>query len=81
MSAQAVVTVRLSLAMPVRDILPAGTAVPSRRGREITVEQLARHPSGLLHSPQRLGLRALWATATRGEDPYAPISPAVRWIG
>ena len=75
--AQAVVTGRLSLDTPVRDILPAGRTVPSRNGREITVEQLARHTSGLPHSPQRLGLRALWAVATRGEDPYAPISTPV----
>jgi serine-type D-Ala-D-Ala carboxypeptidase/endopeptidase len=67
-----VVTGRPSLDTPVRDILPAGiTAVPTRNGREITVEQLARHTSGLPHSPQRLGLRAVWAVATRGEDLYA----------
>jgi serine-type D-Ala-D-Ala carboxypeptidase/endopeptidase len=62
--AQAVVTGRLSLDTPVRDMLPAGTAVPSRNGREITVEQLGRHTAGLPHSPQHLGLRALWAVAT-----------------
>jgi serine-type D-Ala-D-Ala carboxypeptidase/endopeptidase len=75
--AQAVVTGRLSLETPVRDILPASTAVPSRDGFEITVEQLARHTSGLPHSPERLGLRAIWAASMRGEDPYAPISTPV----
>ncbi len=75
--AQAVVTGRLSLHTPVRDILPAGTAVPSREGVEITVEHLARHTSGLPRSPQRLGLRAIWAVGVRGEDPYAPISTPV----
>jgi serine-type D-Ala-D-Ala carboxypeptidase/endopeptidase len=75
--AQAVVTGRLSLDTPVRDVLPAGTAVPSRERVEITVEQLARHTSGLPHSPQRLGLRAIWAAGARGEDPYAPISTPV----
>jgi serine-type D-Ala-D-Ala carboxypeptidase/endopeptidase len=75
--AQAVVTGRLSLDTRVRDILPAGTAVPSRDAVEITVEHLARHTSGLPRSPQRLGLRAIWAAGARGEDPYAPISTPV----
>jgi serine-type D-Ala-D-Ala carboxypeptidase/endopeptidase len=75
--AQAVATGRLSLDTPVREVLPAGTVVPSRERVEITVEQLARHTSGLPHSPQRLGLRAIWAAGTRGEDPYAPISTPV----
>jgi serine-type D-Ala-D-Ala carboxypeptidase/endopeptidase len=75
--AQAVVAGQLSLDTPVRDLLPAGTAVPSRDGVEITVEHLARHTSGLPRSPQRLGLRAVWAAGARGEDPYAPISSPV----
>jgi serine-type D-Ala-D-Ala carboxypeptidase/endopeptidase len=75
--AQAVVTGRLSLDTPVRDVLPAGTAVPSREGVEITVEHLARHTSGLPRSPQRFGLRAIWAAGVRGEDPYAPINTPV----
>lgn len=75
--AQAVVAGRLSLDTPVRDLLPAGTSVPSRHGVEITVEHLARHTSGLPRSPQRLGLRAVWAAGARGEDPYAPISAPV----
>jgi serine-type D-Ala-D-Ala carboxypeptidase/endopeptidase len=41
------------------------------------VEHLARHTSGLPRSPQRLGLRAVWAAGARGEDPYAPISTPV----
>jgi serine-type D-Ala-D-Ala carboxypeptidase/endopeptidase len=72
-----VVAGRLSLDTPVRDLLPAGTAVQSRNGVEITVEHLARHTSGLTRSPQRLGLRAVWAAGARGEDPYAPISTPV----
>ena len=75
--AQAVVAGRLSLDTPVRELLPAGTAVPSRDDVEITVEHLARHTSGLPRSPQRLGLRAVWAAGARGEDPYAPISTRV----
>jgi serine-type D-Ala-D-Ala carboxypeptidase/endopeptidase len=75
--AQAVVTRRLSLDTPVRDILPAGTTVPSREGVEITVEHLARHTSELPRSPRRLGLRAIWAAGVRGEDPYAPISTPI----
>jgi serine-type D-Ala-D-Ala carboxypeptidase/endopeptidase len=73
--AQAVVAGQLSLDTPVRDLLPAGTAV--RDGVEITVEHLARHTSGLPRSPQRLGLRAVWAAGARAEDPYAPISTPV----
>ncbi len=75
--ARAVVAGRLSLDTPVRDLLPAGTAVPSRDGVEITLEHLAQHTSGLPRSPQRLGLRAVWAAGARGEDPYAPISTPV----
>ena len=75
--AQAVVTGRLSLDTPVRVILPAGTAVPFRDAVEITVEHLARHTSGLPRSPQRLGLRAVWAAVARGEDPYVPINTPV----
>jgi CubicO group peptidase (beta-lactamase class C family) len=75
--AHAVVTGRLSLDTPVRDILPAGTSVPVRDAVEITVEHLARHTSGLPRSPQRLGPRAIWAAGARGEDPYAPINTPV----
>ena len=32
---------------------------------------------GLPRSPQRLGLRAIWAAGARGEDPYAPINTPV----
>jgi serine-type D-Ala-D-Ala carboxypeptidase/endopeptidase len=75
--AHAVVTGRLSLDTPVRDTLPAGTSVPVRDAVEITVEHLARHTSGLPRSPQRLGLRAVWAAGVRGEDPYAAINTPV----
>lgn len=75
--AHAVVTGRLSLDTPVRDILPAGTSVPVQDAVEMTVEHLARHTSGLPRSPQRLGLRAIWAAGARGEDPYAPINTPV----
>jgi serine-type D-Ala-D-Ala carboxypeptidase/endopeptidase len=75
--AQAVVTRRLSLDTPVRDILPAGTTVPSRERVEITMEHLAQHTSGLPRSPQCLGLRAIWAVGVRGEDPYAPITTPI----
>jgi len=50
---------------------------PVRDAVEITVEHLARHTSGLPRSPQRLGLRAVWAAGARGEDPYAPITTPV----
>ncbi len=55
MLAEAVVQDRIRLDTPVRDLLPPGSAVPSRDGAEITVEQLARHTSGLPRSPGRIG--------------------------
>jgi hypothetical protein len=62
---------------PSAGLLPAGGALPSRNSVDITVEQLARHTSGLPRSPQGPSLRAVWAAGTRGEDPYAPISTPV----
>ena len=59
-------TVRLGT--PLRDLLPTGTAVPSRDGKEITLEHLARHTSGLPRTPNRM-LREIRAVL-RGENPY-----------
>jgi D-alanyl-D-alanine-carboxypeptidase/D-alanyl-D-alanine-endopeptidase len=59
-------TVRLGT--PLRDLLPPGTAVPSRDGKEITLEHLARHTSGLPRTPNRV-LREIRAVL-RGENPY-----------
>ncbi|SCL14384.1 CubicO group peptidase, beta-lactamase class C family [Micromonospora nigra] len=54
---------------PVRALLPAGTAVPSRGGREITLRHLATHTSGLPRLPA--GVR-WWAAPWRTPpDPYA----------
>jgi CubicO group peptidase (beta-lactamase class C family) len=60
-------TVRLDT--PVRDLLPAGTAVPSRDGTEITLEHLARHTSGLPRSPNSF-VKDLWVAGIRGQNPY-----------
>ena len=59
-------TVRLDL--PLRELLPADTVVPSRDHTEITLEHLARHTSGLPRSPHPVlrELRAVW----RGDNPY-----------
>jgi serine-type D-Ala-D-Ala carboxypeptidase/endopeptidase len=58
----------VSLGTPLRDLLPAGTAVPSRDGTEITLEHLARHTSGLPRSPFPFR-HELWM-GLRGENPY-----------
>ena len=39
---------------PVASLLPAGTSVPSRDGRQITLEDLATHTSGLPRNPANL---------------------------
>jgi serine-type D-Ala-D-Ala carboxypeptidase/endopeptidase len=52
---------------PVNRHLPAGVCVPSR-GREVTLEDLASHRSGLPGVPRGLLRRALWPDR---RDPYA----------
>jgi serine-type D-Ala-D-Ala carboxypeptidase/endopeptidase len=52
---------------PVNRYLPAGVCVPSR-GREITLEDLASHRSGLPGVPRGLLRRALWPDR---RNPYA----------
>src|SRR5476651_2029211 len=47
---------------PVADLLPAGTHVPVRNGKAITLRDLASHYSGLPRVPTDLG---------RADDPYA----------
>ena len=59
----------VSLSTPLRDLLPSGTAVPSRDGSDVTLEQLARHTSGLPRSPIPF-LRELQVVLLRGENPY-----------
>jgi len=60
---------RVRLDTPVRDLLPAGVAVPARDGTEITLEHLARHTSGLPRSPQSFG-RDLWIAVIQRGNPY-----------
>jgi serine-type D-Ala-D-Ala carboxypeptidase/endopeptidase len=59
----------VSLDSPLRDLLPGGTAVPSRDDTEITLEHLARHTSGLPRSPNSF-VKDLWVAGIRGENPY-----------
>ncbi|MFI7359030.1 serine hydrolase domain-containing protein [Streptomyces avidinii] len=54
---------------PLRDLLPAGTHVPSRDGRQITLQHLATHTSGLPRLPRGMLLRFLLRPST--PDPYA----------
>ena len=44
----------VSLDDPVASLLPEGTSVPSRDGRQITLEDLATHTSGLPRNPANL---------------------------
>jgi serine-type D-Ala-D-Ala carboxypeptidase/endopeptidase len=57
--AEAVRRGEVELGSPLRDLVPAGVRVPDRDGRQITLEQLATHTSGLPRSPLR------WAAELR----------------
>jgi CubicO group peptidase (beta-lactamase class C family) len=59
----------VSLRTPLRDLLPAGTAVPRRDHSEITLEHLARHISGLPRSPNSFA-QDVWLAEFRGRNPY-----------
>ena len=54
---------------PVAELLPAGTAVPSRNGRAITLEDLSAQRSGLPRDPGNLAPK-------RADDPYADYDAA-----
>jgi CubicO group peptidase (beta-lactamase class C family) len=58
-----------SLDEPLRDLLPAGTTVPARDGREITLRHLSQHTSGLSRLPTGMLLSALLRPSK--PDPYA----------
>lgn len=70
--ADGVVRGEWSLATPVRDLLPAGSSVPSGAGVEITLEHLATHTSGLPNAPVPLVAGSL--EMLRGRDPYAGLT-------
>ncbi|MFI8449917.1 serine hydrolase domain-containing protein [Streptomyces erythrochromogenes] len=63
------VTGRAGLDEPLADLLPAGTAVPSRDGRQISLQHLATHTSGLARLPRGMLLPALLHPSK--PDPYA----------
>ncbi|MFF4456965.1 serine hydrolase domain-containing protein [Streptomyces goshikiensis] len=54
---------------PLGDLLPAGTAVPSRDGQPISLRHLATHTSGLPRLPRGMLLQALLHPSK--PDPYA----------
>ena len=58
----------VNLDTTLRELLPPGTAVPSRDGVEITLEHLARHTSGLPRSS--LPLLHELRVVRHGENPY-----------
>ena len=62
--ADAVVRGEARLDEPLAALLPAGTVVPSRDGREITLDELATHTSGLPRLPENM-------TPASALDPYA----------
>jgi CubicO group peptidase (beta-lactamase class C family) len=62
--AESIVRGEVRLDQPVAELLPAGTVVPSRDGRQITLEHLATHRSGLPRLPDNL-------TPAAPADPYA----------
>ncbi|MFJ9945305.1 serine hydrolase domain-containing protein [Streptomyces erythrochromogenes] len=64
-----VATGRAGLDEPLADLLPAGTAVPSRDGRQISLQHLATHTSGLPRLPRGMLLPALLHPSK--PDPYA----------
>ncbi|MDP9795558.1 CubicO group peptidase (beta-lactamase class C family) [Catenuloplanes nepalensis] len=66
--ARMVVAGTAGLDEPVRDLLPSGTAVPSRDGVEITLRDLATHSSGLPRLPRGMLLDALLHPGR--PDPY-----------
>ncbi|MEO8563634.1 MAG: serine hydrolase [bacterium] len=62
--AESVVRGEVRLDQPVAELLPPGTTVPSRDGKQITLEHLATHRSGLPRLPDNL-------TPAVPADPYA----------
>ena len=59
------------LRTPVRELLPAGAAVPTRGGAEVTLQHLATHTSGLVRSPFPFGVRETLRFLQFGHDVYA----------
>ncbi len=59
----------VGLEEPLGDLLPEGTAVPSRDGRQISLQHLATHTSGLPRLPRGMLLQALLRPSK--PDPYA----------
>ncbi|WP_374771961.1 beta-lactamase family protein [Streptomyces sp. NBC_01310] len=64
---------------PLGDLLPDGTAVPSRDGRQITLQHLATHTSGLPRLPRGMLLQALLRPSK--PDPYADCTADVLLAG
>lgn len=62
--AEAVTRGEVRLDQPVAELLPKGTTVPSRNGREITLAELSTHRSGLPRLPTNL-------SPANPDDPYA----------
>jgi serine-type D-Ala-D-Ala carboxypeptidase/endopeptidase len=63
----------VALGTPVRELLPAGTRVPTRDDVEITLEHLTTHRSGLPRSPVGIPTALRTVLFERG-NPYADIT-------
>ncbi|MGI9181636.1 MAG: serine hydrolase [Longimicrobiaceae bacterium] len=70
--ADAVVRGEVRLDQPVVELLPAGTVIPARADRPITLEQLATHRSGLPRLPTNMA-------PANPADPYADYDEARRY--
>ncbi|WP_405443848.1 beta-lactamase family protein [Streptomyces avidinii] len=64
---------------PLGDLLPDGTHVPSRDGRQISLQHLATHTSGLPRLPRGMLLRFLLRPST--PDPYVGCTADVLLTG
>jgi len=56
---------QVNLTDPISRFLPSGVTAPQKEGKEVTMENLATHTSGLPRLPDNL-----WPTVTNSDDPY-----------
>ncbi|MEU4704015.1 serine hydrolase domain-containing protein [Nonomuraea dietziae] len=79
--ARQVVAGTAALDEPVRDLLPAGTAMPAREGREVSLRHLAQHTSGLPRLPKGAIWQMIREFPNGDRDPYARYDDATILAG
>lgn len=79
--AKQVVAGTAALDEPVRDLFPAGTAMPARGGREILLRHLAQHTSGLPRLPKGAIWQMIRGFPSGNLDPYAHYDEATILAG